>query len=328
MTFSYPLPSPRHLESFPRIYNRNVLPPPREPVKPTPLYAAVCRQHAEAIGALTTAGCHVNKCADGGGTPLHIAAFIGMCEVVGFLTKAGCDVDNAAEEGETPLLAAAGKGLAEVVGSLLMAVFNMDKAMDDGDTPLHTAAVTGHTEVVAALLNAGCDKDKAADDDVTPLYAAAMKGHTGVVEVLLNAGCDTSSVGLIRGPQMVGAVVGHLEEQRTKMLALAGGMHRAQGRWCCGWMIICSGWLQKDWEEMERWCGAAGGAGRVRRGGGRDLRPSGHFSAAEESSRRHPRAPTPENYKPPPNPNICCEPPKHSSRTRLIVCGGSPGSAS
>jgi hypothetical protein len=54
-------------------------------------------------------------------------------------------------------------------------------------------------------------------------------------------------------PRMVKLFVGHLEEQRTKMLALAGGLHRQLGTGSVVSMLD-DNVLKVICEEVERWC--------------------------------------------------------------------------
>ena len=52
-----------------------------------------------------------------------------------------------------------------------------------------------------------------------------------MAEVLLRAGCDTSVTSSVESicADMVGPFVAHLEEQQSKMVMLAGGLHRWVG---------------------------------------------------------------------------------------------------
>ena len=73
-----------------------------------------------------------------------------------------------------------------------------------------------------------------------------------MAEALLRAGCDTSSVTSIRA-LMIGPFVAHLEEQQSKMVALAGGLHRRLGAESVV-LRLDDNLLQLIWEQVERRC--------------------------------------------------------------------------
>lgn len=73
----------------------------------TPLMAAVCGGHVEAVKLLVSAGVDLNKADEVGGTPLLVAALDGSLELVKLLVEAGAQKDLADKNGFTPLYAAA-----------------------------------------------------------------------------------------------------------------------------------------------------------------------------------------------------------------------------
>ena len=151
-----------------------------------------------------------------------------------------------------PLLMAAENGHVEVAEALIKAGCDVDKAEKNGVTPLLKAAQNGHVKVAEPLIEAGCDVDKADSDGATPLSRAAQYGHAEVAEALLRTGCDTSSVRSIRA-FMIGPFVAHLEEQQSKMVALAGGLHRRLGAESVV-LRLDDNLLQMIWEQVERGC--------------------------------------------------------------------------
>ena len=162
-------------------------------------------------------------------TALYRAAECGDVREADALIKAGvCDVDKADNNCFTPLYVAVQNGHFRVADVLIKAKCDVDKADDIGCTPLCLAAQKGHGGVADALIKAGCDVDKADNYGCTPLYLAVENGHVMAVEALLRAGSDTSNVTSIPA-LMVGFFVAHLEEQQSKMEALAGGLHRQLG---------------------------------------------------------------------------------------------------
>ena len=98
--------------------------------------------------------------------------------------------------------------------------------------------------MVEALLKTGCEADKAqAKDGPTQLNVAVARAELcevlikvglydanarwkplKIIDLLLRAGCDTSSVSSISAPNVRGLFLEHLEEQRTKIAAFAGGL--------------------------------------------------------------------------------------------------------
>ena len=76
-----------------------------------------------------------------------------------------------------------------------------------------------------------------------------------MAEVLLRAGCDTSVTSSVESicADMVGPFVAHLEEQQSKMVAFAGGLHRRLGAESVV-LRLDDNLLQLIWEQVERGC--------------------------------------------------------------------------
>ena len=146
--------------------------------------------------------------------------------------------------GEDSMSLAAKNGHAEDVDALIKARCDPNKRTLDNDTALWIALDHEHVEAVEALLKTGCEADKAqAKDGPTQLNVAVARAELcevlikvglydanarwkplKIIDLLLRAGCDTSSVSSISAPNVRGLFLEHLEEQRTKIAAFAGGL--------------------------------------------------------------------------------------------------------
>jgi ankyrin repeat protein len=87
----------------------------RNPMKNTPLHAAVAGRCADAVRALLEHGADVNARQEGGWTALHAAAQNGNVEMARLLIAAGADVKARAENQQNALDLALGKGHQGVV---------------------------------------------------------------------------------------------------------------------------------------------------------------------------------------------------------------------
>ena len=90
----------------------------RNPMKNTPLHAAVAGRNVEAVRSLLEHGADVNVRQEGGWTPLHSASQNGDAEMVQVLIAAGANVGVRADNQQNPLDLALGKGHQAVVDLL------------------------------------------------------------------------------------------------------------------------------------------------------------------------------------------------------------------
>ena len=212
----------------------------------TPLWMASCMGQTGVVEALVKAGCDVDKArAEDGASPLWIAAREGWADVVEALIEARGDMDRAVSNGSTPLWIAAEKYCPEVVDVLLKAGCDLNRTVaKDSSKLLQNAVDIRHADLVEALIKANSDTDKAMAEELAILldgavcrthvdhhlvkagcYCSTMYGRLlRVIEVLLKAGVDTCRVRSIHCPRVRELFLEHLEEQRSKMVALAGGL--------------------------------------------------------------------------------------------------------
>ncbi|MEX2261810.1 MAG: ankyrin repeat domain-containing protein [Bryobacteraceae bacterium] len=90
----------------------------RNPMRVTPLHAAVAGRHAEIAEALLAGGAEVNARQQAGYTPLHTAAGNGQKEMVRLLLAHGADASMRSDDGRSPRDMAEARGHHPVVQML------------------------------------------------------------------------------------------------------------------------------------------------------------------------------------------------------------------
>lgn len=155
----------------------------------SPIYAAACEGHREAVKVLLNAGADPNipiKASQQ--TALFCAAKKNLTEIVRILTESPkTDVNQGDKLEMTPLYAASYFGFANIVQLLLNnSKIEVNKPSSDGFTSLHIAAQEGHLQVVRDLLSIGrADVEVETSTGATPLYWASYFGRIEAIRYLL-----------------------------------------------------------------------------------------------------------------------------------------------
>jgi ankyrin repeat protein len=123
------------------------------PMKPTPLLAAVSKNHVEIARALLSRGADPNA-----GVsllkPLAEAARLGNADMVRLLLEHGANPNTPGVMGSTPLIMAKSS---EIARALLDRGALINVAGPDGRTPLMVAAMNGDLDLTEFLLQKGAD---------------------------------------------------------------------------------------------------------------------------------------------------------------------------
>jgi len=123
----------------------------------TPLHLAAFFGHAELAGALLDRRAQIEARSTNPmkNTPLHAAVAGGRLEVVKLLLNHGADVNACQEGGWTPLQAAAQNGNREIVEVLLAQGADVHARASNNQSALDLALSRGHQEVAALLEELG-----------------------------------------------------------------------------------------------------------------------------------------------------------------------------
>ncbi|KAI6608252.1 hypothetical protein MCOR04_000278 [Pyricularia oryzae] len=169
----------------------------------TALFAAACRSHVAAMGALVDGGASIDTRDKDGRTPLlYIASDkkAGKCsaETLKLLVDRGADLEVRDAISRTPLVWAATTGNLKLLDILTSGSLgrraDMTATNNRGRTALHLAAEQNHPEMVRLLLERGADPSAVSDGGWTALHNAAQGGHTDVIGLLLQArGVDVNA---------------------------------------------------------------------------------------------------------------------------------------
>ncbi|KAI6352876.1 hypothetical protein MCOR25_009260 [Pyricularia grisea] len=169
----------------------------------TALFAAACRSHVTAMGALLDGGASIEIRDKDGRTPLLYLASdkkAGKCsaETLKLLVDRGADLEVRDPISRTPLVWAATTGNLKLLDIFTSGCLgrraDMTATNNRGRTALHLAAEQNHPEMVRLLLERGADPSAVSDGGWTALHNAAQGGHTDVIALLLQArGVDVNA---------------------------------------------------------------------------------------------------------------------------------------
>ena len=139
---------------------------------PTPLVAAVMRDHVPSIKVLLDHGAHIEKPGQDGFKPLPLAIAEDKYEAAKTLMEAGAKVNElSGEDGLTPLMIAAGQ-------------------TSPAEGAMFVPGSTRPTDIARGLIDGGADVNAQSKTGVTALMIAAAHNNPPMIGMLIDAGAD------------------------------------------------------------------------------------------------------------------------------------------
>lgn len=140
--------------------------------EPTPLVAALMRDHVPSIKVLLEHGADMEKPGQEGFRPLPLAIAEDKYEAAKALMEAGADVNTpSGDEGLTPLMVAAGQ-------------------TSPAEGAMFLPGSTRPTDIARGLLDRGADVNAQSKSGVTALMVAATHNNPPMIGMLIDAGAD------------------------------------------------------------------------------------------------------------------------------------------
>jgi quinoprotein dehydrogenase-associated probable ABC transporter substrate-binding protein len=172
---------------------------------PTPLVAAVMRDHVASIKALLEHGADIEKPGEQGFKPLPLAIAEDKYEAAKALMEAGADVNSLSGDDQlTPLMIAAGQ-------------------TSPAEGAMFLPGSTRPTDIARGLLDRGADVNAQSKQGVTALMIAATHNNPPMIGILIDAGADPAMKNKLgQTAADVAALNGNLESQQAiKVLSAA-----------------------------------------------------------------------------------------------------------
>ena len=165
---------------------------------PSPLVAAVMRDHVPSIKVLLEHGAEIDKPGQDGFRPLPLAIAEDKYEAAKTLMEAGADVNSLSGADDlTPLMVAAGQ-------------------TSPAEGAMFLPGNTRPTDIARGLLDRGADVNARSKSGVTALMVAATHNNPPMVGILIDAGADvTMKNNLGQTAADVAALNGNLESQQA-----------------------------------------------------------------------------------------------------------------
>jgi quinoprotein dehydrogenase-associated probable ABC transporter substrate-binding protein len=141
---------------------------------PTPLVAAVMRDHVPTIKVLLEKGADLEKPGQQGFKPLPLAIAEDKYESAKILLESGADVNSVSgDDGLTPLMIAAGQ-------------------TSPAEGAMFLPGSTRPTDIARGLIDRGANVNAQSKNGVTPLMIAATHNNAPMIGMLIDAGADVS----------------------------------------------------------------------------------------------------------------------------------------
>ena len=168
---------------------------------PTPLVAAVMRDHVPSVKALIEHGADMEKPGQGNFKPLPLAIAEDKYESAKALMDAGADVNSVSgDDALTPLMIAAGQ-------------------TSPAEGAMFVPGSTRPTDIAQGLLARGANVNAQSKNGVTPLMIAATHNNPPMIGILIDAGADvTLKNKLGQTAADVAELNGNLESQQAIMV--------------------------------------------------------------------------------------------------------------